>query len=110
MNSETPSAQHSAGKGLKGLLLSPHISGAMNAGVPMVVLSRDSGDACQERAHSTSVSCRNSVQSYKHEANGVVLLKHMQLWRSTVATAADAGKAAHHAARYSPALLRFQNR
>lgn len=46
MNRDAPSAQHSAGKGLKGLLLSPHISGAINAGVPRVVLIRESGEGC----------------------------------------------------------------
>lgn len=38
MNRHTPTAQTSAGKGANGLLLRPHISGAMKAGVPMVVV------------------------------------------------------------------------
>jgi hypothetical protein len=69
MNKHTPSAQHSAGKGLKGLLLSPHISGAMKAGVPMVVLIRESGFGCKARqttsTSSTSIKVWNRTEQAK---------------------------------------------
>lgn len=70
MNRQTPKAQHSALKGLYGSLLRPHISGAMKAGVPGVLLTSASAEGYKTRHRTKLVTAATSRFEFCHATSG----------------------------------------